>query len=234
LLAQKPRRFCHAADRKRYARLEPNLPHLEEHNMQPVSSPPTQATVKANEPRPRWFFPVMVAVMLVVVGWGFGPSLYLRGLGTDNLPANLQVIPGYAWAHGVALTTWFLLLAVQTTLVASNRIAIHRSLGVVGAITATAVIVTTLVTVQHAIATPVRFPLPPVVFFFNVLSVVQFAVLVGCALRFRSQPAVHKRLMFLASVSLLGAAVSRLPVASDLSPVVVPNLPLLLLAALIV
>jgi len=201
--------------------------------MQPVSSPLPQAIAETNARSPRWFFLVMAAIMVVVVGWGFGPSLYLRGLGTENLPPGLQALPWYAWAHGVALTTWFLLFAAQATLIASNRMEIHRSLGVVGAITATVVIVTTLVTIQHAIATPVRSALQPVVLFFNLMGVVQFSVLVGCALRFRRQPEVHKRLMFLANVPLLGAAVSRLPEISELSPLIVPNLPLLLLAALI-
>jgi hypothetical protein len=202
--------------------------------MHPV--PLTQSQVVAGvAPRREWFFPAMGLLMLAVVALGFGPSFYLRGFGTEVLAPGLQTLPVHIYAHGIALTTWFLLFVVQTLLVASNRTQIHRRLGVVGAIIAATVVVTTLLTLQYAVATPVRLSFldVPVSFYFNLLTLIQFSVLIGCGLRFRGQPEVHKRLMFLATMSLLGAAVSRLPGVFALSPLIGPNAPLLLVAALI-
>ena len=73
----------------------------------------------------------------------------------------------------------------------------------------------------------------PVVVFFNLLALIQFSVLVAYALRFRREPEIHKRLMFLANVPLLTAAVNRLPGVVELPLLVVVNLSLVLLVALI-
>lgn len=183
-------------------------------------------------PRRRWFFPATAALLILVVAAGFAPTFYLRGLGTGELPPGLRVLPGYIYAHGAALTAWFLLYITQTLLLASHRPDLHRRLGAAGGFVAAAVVVTTVVTVQQAIVTPVRAALidVPVVFFFNVLGLIQFAALVGCALRCRTRPDVHKRLMFLANVPLVAAAVSRLPL--ELPALVAANAPLLLIAAL--
>jgi len=47
------------------------------------------------------------------------------------------------------------------------------------------------------------------------VDLVVFAVLVGAALYWRNRPAAHKRLMLLATLSLLGAALTRLPFAIE-------------------
>ena len=122
--------------------------------------------------------------MLATVAAGFAPSLYLRGFGTKGLPPTLQTLPAYAYLHGIALTGWFLLYFAQTLLVASARTHVHRRLGVVAAVFGLGVVVTTLVTVQHALDQPLRGALRdlPLGFFGNVGSVAQFSVLLGAAL----------------------------------------------------
>jgi len=183
----------------------------------------------------RWFFVGLAAVVVGTVAVGFAPSLYLRGLGTEGLPPTLQTLPAYAWLHGIALTGWFLLFFAQTLLVASGRARIHRRLGVSAVVFGLGVIVTALVMVQHSLHEPLRVSLRdvPVAFFGNVASVVQFAVLLGAALYFRGRPETHKRLMVLANVPLLGAALSRLPGAVE-HPAITLGAPLILLLALIV
>lgn len=178
----------------------------------------------------RWFFVTVAGLAIVIVAVGFAPTFYLRALGTDALPPGLRVLPLYLHVHGAALTLWFLLYFVQTLLVAVGRRDLHRSLGVAGVFVGAAVIVTTLIALQHALSGPVRPPLPPVEFFVNVSGVVEVAVRLACAIHFRRQPDVHKRLMYLATVPLLGAAVSRIPGAFPFVPV----LPLGLMAVLIV
>ena len=183
----------------------------------------------------RWFFVGLAAVVVGTVAVGFAPSLYLRGLGTEGLPPTLQTLPAYAWVHGIALTGWFLLFFAQTLLVASGRTRIHRRLGIAAVVFGLGVIVTTLVMVQHALDEPLRGSLRavPVAFFGTVAGVVQFAVLLGTALHFRGRPETHKRLMVLANVPLLGAALSRLPGVFE-HPSIILGAPLILLLALIV
>jgi hypothetical protein len=185
--------------------------------------------------RLRWFFPAMATLMLTIVGVGFAPTFYLRGFGTEGLPPGLQSLPGYAYAHGFALTVWFLFFFAQTMLVASRRTWLHRRLGMAGLLAAMAVVMTSFVVLQRAVGGVMRAPLldVPVVVFFNLLALIQFSVLVAYALRFRREPEIHKRLMFLANVPLLTAAVSRLPGVVELPLLVVVNLSLVLLHALI-
>lgn len=183
----------------------------------------------------RWFFPVMALCMVFIVGLAFAPTLYLRPLGTGHLPAGLRQLPAHIYIHGMALTAWFLLWFVQTLLAASGRIAAHRALGIATVGTAMLVIATSLYTTQQVIDHPVRLSLRenPVVFFGNVLSILQFACFVGLGVLFRARRQAHGRLMCLANVSLLASAVSRLPFAEHLPLVVVVNLPLLFTLALI-
>src|SRR5262245_55794978 len=79
------------------------------------------------------FFAVMSTVILGIVLSGFAPTLYLR-------PVFKPVpIPGYLYLHGIVLTSWFICFAMQTLLIQSRRTALHRRLGVVGAVIAVAV-----------------------------------------------------------------------------------------------
>ena len=73
--------------------------------MQPALSNPTPIATEITPSLLRWFYPTMAALAIVIVGLGFAPSFYLRALGTENLPPNLQVLPGYFFVHGVILTT---------------------------------------------------------------------------------------------------------------------------------
>src|SRR4030095_16158501 len=79
------------------------------------------------------FFAVMSARTLVIVLSGFAPTLYLRSV-FKPVP-----IPGYLYLHGIVLTSWFVWFAVQTMLIQVRRTALHRRLGVVGAVLAVAV-----------------------------------------------------------------------------------------------
>jgi hypothetical protein len=202
----------------------------------PTPAPVVLSTPAArHESVGRWFFVGLASVVVATVAVGFAPSLYLRGLGTEGLPPTLQTLPVYAYLHGIALTGWFLLFFAQTLLVASGRTRIHRRLGVAAVIFGLGVIVTTLVMVQHSFYEPLRgsFRDVPVAFFGTVGSVVQFAVLLGAALYFRGRPETHKRLMVLANVPLMGAALSRLPGVFE-HPSIIIGAPLILLLALIV
>src|SRR5215510_1481756 len=101
----------------------------------------TQVLVResvAAQARPRTvsrdpFFAAMSAVILAIVLSGFAPTLYLR-------PVFKPVpIPGYLYLHGIVLTSWFAWFFMQTLLIQSRRTALHRRLGVAGAVLAFAV-----------------------------------------------------------------------------------------------
>src|SRR5688572_28216080 len=78
----------------------------------------------------RLFFTGMSVAMVAAVFWGFSRSYYLKELYSSPVLSPLFHV------HGLLFTAWMLLLIVQTRLIASRRVATHRSLGVAGGVLA--------------------------------------------------------------------------------------------------
>lgn len=149
--------------------------------------------------------------MVLAVFVGFSRSYYLKGLfGTPVLPTLFHV-------HGLLFTLWMVLLVVQTGLVASRRTDVHRRLGVAGGVLAAlmtvAAIAMTLDAARRSAAAPTEEALAFVIVPF--FTIIVFPVLVGMALLYRHAPAVHKRLMLIATLELVTAGVGRIPGAGS-------------------
>lgn len=146
----------------------------------------------------------LVAVAIVFAG--FARTYYLKGLyGAPELSGLVHV-------HGLIMTLWFTLFVVQVWLVGGKRVEVHRRLGYVGAILAAMVVgvgtLTAITAAKHG-ATPGP---PPLVFLTIPLGdMVVFATLVSLSLAYRNRLQLHKRLMLLATLSMLTAAIARIP-----------------------
>jgi hypothetical protein len=171
------------------------------------NSLPTHAKITSRR-REHLFYTGMAIAITSTVFAGFARTYYLRPL--FNKPPLMPLLH----LHGIVFTSWVVLFLTQTTLVAANRTDVHRRLGVVGAIIAVLMVVigtTTAIIRAKQGAGPPGGP-PPLVFLVIPLAdMVVFASLVGAGLSFRRQADVHKRLMLLAMISLLAAAIARLP-----------------------
>jgi hypothetical protein len=152
----------------------------------------------------------MSIAVVVTVFAGFAPTYYLRPRFT-----SAPLLP-LLHLHGLVFTSWIALLLIQTTLVAANRTDIHRRLGIAGGVIATLMV---LVGVSTAIikasqgAAPPGGPSPQVFLVVPLGDILIFAILVGAGFYYRRRPDVHKRLMLLATISILTAAIARLPFA---------------------
>jgi len=167
----------------------------------------------------------MSVVTLLIVVSGFTPTLYLRPV--FNPPA----IPGYLFLHGITLTAWFVWLCVQTLLIQSGRTAMHRRLGVAGAVLAAIVPFAGLMATSGAVgrltasgldlngdASVLGIGVNGVsllqfasgVVWGNIANAISFAVLAWTGILLRRRTAAHKRLMLLATVAILGPALARL------------------------
>ena len=146
-------------------------------------------------------------LLLAIVLLGFAPSFYLRSAfhHTEGLPAVLFI-------HGVVLTGWFLLTVFQAWLIRTRRPWLHRQLGYFGAGYAAIVIVLGTVANLRLIA-EIDSPADGenIVVWGNFFTLVLFAAFVTLAVRFRASPQAHKRLMLLASMSIVGPALARFP-----------------------
>ena len=113
----------------------------------------------------------------------------------------------------------FSLTVVQGWLVHTKRLRLHRQLGYVAA--AYAAIVIVLGTLANLmLISQVDSPADGenIVVWGNFFTLVMFAAFVCLAVVFRNSPAAHKRLMLLASVSIVGPALARLIVRKKPHP----------------
>jgi hypothetical protein len=153
------------------------------------------------------FFPAMSSLLIVFVFLGFAPTYYLR-------PVSAGPIPAYLHVHGAAMTAWFLLLLVQTALIATRRRAVHRRLGIAGAFVAVMIVLlnplVVVWSVPHLMAQNNSTALTALIVVADLLLVGIFAVLVGLAIRWRRYPETHSRMLLLASLAVSGPALGRL------------------------
>jgi hypothetical protein len=153
----------------------------------------------------RWFFTGMAIAMLATATAGFMPSL----VHTAGRRAPLSPL---AAAHGIVFFAWLLLFLVQSRLVATRHVPIHRRLGV-AAVSLAALMVplaytTTAAMVRRSfdLSGDLRIdhdPLYESIFPFGDITV--FAVLIIAALAYRRRPEIHKRLMLFANIVLMPA-----------------------------
>jgi len=154
----------------------------------------------------RFYTWVAIAIPLIVL-LGFARTYYLKGLfAGPPLPGLLVHL------HGIVMTLWVILFIVQVRLVATRRTYIHRRLGIAGGILAILVVVVGVAT-SIAAARRGASPGPPPLQFLVVPlgDMLLFAILVATALYHRNRLEVHKRLMLVVAVTLLGPAIARIP-----------------------
>jgi hypothetical protein len=171
--------------------------------------------------RDRLFYGTMAVALGLTVFAGFARTYYLR-IPTGGRLATLSGAPfsRLVHAHAALFTCWALLFIVQTALVSARRVAIHRRLGVAGGVLAAAMVV---VGISLAIAAAARGAAPPGVdplafLAMPLFDMLLFASFVTAALVFRRDKETHKRLMIMAYVSIVVAAVARLPGVLALGP----------------
>jgi uncharacterized membrane protein YozB (DUF420 family) len=145
------------------------------------------------------------AVIVMIVG--FAPTYYLRSaFGGPPLSLLLHI-------HGLVTTLWFAVFLAQVRLIAARRLVWHRRLGVASMVLAVAVLVlglATVIAVGRRGFSPDRPPAPHfLAMIFGNLFV--FGALVTAGFYFRRRGDVHKRLMTLATLSMLNPAIARIP-----------------------
>jgi hypothetical protein len=160
------------------------------------------------------FFSAMALLIFGSVLLGFGRSYYFAGVFRAPLPNQLVHV------HAAVFSAWILLLIVQTSLVSAGRLDLHRRLGIFGAALAGAMVVLAFLVATDSLArgfTPPGSPFDPKSFYsIPLFETAVFCVLMIWALRARGDGPAHKRLILIATISLMGPAVNRwsfLPIA---------------------
>jgi hypothetical protein len=174
----------------------------------------------ATKPRDK-FYVGSAAVLLLVVLVGFAPTFYLRAAFAGPEWSWRGGVPELSWrvfVHGLIFTSWFLVFALQAALVAGNRTALHRALGWAGAAIGLAVVVSGSIATPYRmaeLASQGRLDLAlsrgvAIIAWSNTTSIMAFAILLAAAIVLRRRPDTHKRLMLLASISIIQPAFGRI------------------------
>lgn len=169
-------------------------------------SPASKSVRRTPKRAERIFFCALAAMIAATVVLGFAKSYFFVGLFAAKLPSALVHI------HGAVFTSWIMLLVTQVVLVSIGRVSWHKGLGVLGMFLAPLMIVLGFATLIEFIRRPgIKPPLPILQWIAvgDTLTLFVFAFLVLWAFYSRRDGATHKRLILLASITILGPAIGR-------------------------
>jgi hypothetical protein len=162
----------------------------------------------------------LVTAILLIVLVGFSRSFFLMPLFRAE-PEWAAKEPIF-FIHGTVFSCWYALLAYQTYLVRDRSLRQHRRIGYWGAGLGVGIVLLGTFAALKAANRPGGFmgvPFTPQQFLTVPLAgILLFAVFLTLAVINRHKPASHKRLILLASISLLGAPIARLPLMMPVLP----------------
>lgn len=162
----------------------------------------------AQAPAERHFYAGMAWLFVIVAICGFAPRSFAILTGALRSP------PFVVHLHAAVMASWVALLALQASLSLVGRMDLHRRWGLASLVIAPLVL-TMLITVtvarQNAAAATPAGPVVNNILFLQIRSILLFPTFFVWGLRARrTDPQMHKRMMLLATLNLLDAAIARM------------------------
>ena len=164
---------------------------------------PARATAQSHAP---YFYFYMALACAAVAFLGFAPTYWLP-MASGKLPPMPVV-----HFHGLLFFAWTLYFVYQSWLGASGQVRRHRTLGLIGVSLATAMTLSGFLVAVNAMKRSAALGLTDEGIAFAIVplsGILFFAVVFGLAIANVRRPEIHKRLMLLAGISILDAAVAR-------------------------
>ena len=153
-----------------------------------------------------WFYFYMALACMAVAFVGFAPTYWLP-LASRSFSASPVI-----HFHGLLFFAWTLYFAFQSWLAASGKIVRHRAIGMIGVSLATAMTIFGFLVAVNAMKRSAAIGQTDAGIAFVIVplsGIAFFAVVLALAIAARTRPETHKRLMLLAGISILDAAVAR-------------------------
>ena len=154
----------------------------------------------------RYFYFHMALACAAVAFLGFAPTYFVpMARGSLAIPPSIHI-------HGVVFFAWSLFFVFQAWLAASGHVGRHRSVGLIGVSLATTMTIlgclAAIASMKRAVAVGqtdagIAFAIVPL------SGIAFFAVVFALGVAAVRRPETHKRLMLLAGISILDAAVAR-------------------------
>lgn len=159
-----------------------------------------------------YYFSIVSVFLLALTLIGFSDNLFTDVRQESNFDPKFVV-------HGLFCLAWMVILAIQANLIRSYNYRVHQKLGIAAMVVAVGVVASTLylfIVIWDGwdnlvfYARPNRFFLP------------SFAILVTLGVFYRKEPDLHKRLMFVATVLMMGPVVDRVGSPLGINPFIPP------------
>jgi hypothetical protein len=156
----------------------------------------------------KYFYLAMALLMIVIVVWGFGHTV------NDVLFHPAVPRPRILWLHAAVFSFWLLLFLMQSALVRSHNVRLHRTLGWfvagVGVLMVPLGVVTALA-LGHFDLTVLHEPGSDYFEFISFGDMAIFSVWLALGIYWRRKPALHRPIFFIATCGLIGAGFGRVP-----------------------
>jgi hypothetical protein len=157
-----------------------------------------------------YFYFSMSLLIAAAVVYGFSHTV------NENLIHPTPARPFILYLHAVVFTGWLLFFILQSALVRTHNVRLHRQLGWFGAGLGAAIPivgVATAVTMTRFNIAHQRFPDGDAFMLVPLWDVTAFIVPFALAIYWRTKPEFHRRLMLVATCALTAAAFGRFPQA---------------------
>ena len=161
----------------------------------------------------RYFYSIATLILLGLTVTGF-QLFYFHGQAYPGRPLT-PPIKTLVITHGMAMSLWLLLSLVQPLLIAGGNRRLHMMVGKIMAVFAVGLVILGLkmgiASCQVAPPGLMYGPLTPKQFMaVPILGIVLFAIFVTAGVLCRKRPDIHKPMMFLATLSVVTAALARI------------------------
>jgi hypothetical protein len=156
----------------------------------------------------KYFYLAMSLLMIAIVVWGFGHTV------NDVLFHPAVPRPTILWVHSAVFCGWLLLFLLQSALVRSHNVRLHRTLGwfVAGVGAAMIPLGIAVGLVMGRFDVRILHEVGADAFeFISFGDVAIFTVWLALGILWRRKPALHKPVLFIATCGLIGAAFGRVP-----------------------
>jgi hypothetical protein len=154
----------------------------------------------------QYFYFFMSLLIAATVVYGFSHTI------DHNLIHRSPLPPFVLYIHAIVFPAWVVFFIVQSALIRSHHVRLHRRLGRFGVGLAVAIVFVGALTATRMARFEQGDPFNSAAFLIvQVMDLSSFAAPFALAIHWRKRPEFHRRLMLIASCALLDAAFGRFP-----------------------
>jgi hypothetical protein len=159
----------------------------------------------------RYFYLAMAVLIAAVVVYGFSRTIF------ENLIHPADPRPRVLYVHAVVFASWVVLLNLQSALIRTRNVQLHRKIGSAAIALGMAIPAVGVATgiamaefnTRHGSTDEAQFLIVPI------FDMIAFSIVFGLAVWWRRKPEFHRRLMLIAACGLTVAAFNRFPIVPE-------------------